>query len=299
MNREAAMSNLNQQIRLPDGRKLAYNEYGAPNGKPLFYFHGSPGSRLEATLYVNEDILQSLGVRLIAMDRPGMGLSDFQPNRRLLDFPNDVLALADHLGIERFSIIAYSLGGPYGFACAFAIPQRLHKVGIVSGAALFTEPELVNNINEGTRKFLTLPREKPFLSHLFIGMALGVMPRIAPNRFVAQANSLLPEADRTVLVTNPVLQKGFVNTVRETTRQGTRGAQHESLLTVTDYGFRLQDIQTPVLLWHGEADQNIPMEMARFAASAIPKCEAKFYPNEGHLSLFKKHSEEFVRALVN
>ncbi|NOH02738.1 MAG: alpha/beta hydrolase [Chloroflexi bacterium] len=293
------MSKFNQQLHLPDGRWLGFDERGAPNGKPLFYFHGSPGSRLEATLYVNEDILQSLDVRLIAMDRPGMGLSDFQRNRRLLDFPNDVLALADHLGIERFSTIAYSLGGPYGFACAFTVPQRLHKVGIVSGAALFTEPELVNNINEGTRKFLTLPREKPFLSHLFIGMALGVMPRIAPNRFVAQANSLLPEADRTVLVTNPVLQKGFVNTVREATRQGTHGVQHESLLTVTDYGFRLQDIQTPVLLWHGEADQNIPVEMARFAASAIPKCEAKFYPNEGHLSLFKKHAEEIVRELVN
>jgi pimeloyl-ACP methyl ester carboxylesterase len=87
--------------------------------------------------------------------------------------------------------------------------------------------------------------------------------------------------------------------VREATKQGTRGAFHESLLTVTDYGFRLQDIQIPIMLWHGDADQNIPVEMARFAASAIPKCEAKFYPNEGHLSLFKKHAEEIVRALVD
>lgn len=293
------MSKFNQFIQLPDGRKLAYNEYGASNGKPLFYFHGTPGSRLEATLYMNEEMLQSFDARLIAVDRPGMGLSDFQPDRCLLDFPNDILALADSLGIERFSILTYSLGGPYGFACAYAIPPRLHKVGIVSGAALFTEPELMKNINEGTRKFLTLPREKPLLLHLFIGMMLGVMPRVAPKQFVAQASALLPEADSALLVGNPALQKGFVNTVREATKQGTRGVFHESLLTITDYGLRLQDIQMPIMLWHGEADQNVPLEMARYVASAVPKCEAKFYPNEGHLSLFKKHAEEIVRALVN
>ena len=87
--------------------------------------------------------------------------------------------------------------------------------------------------------------------------------------------------------------------LREATRQGTRGAFHESLLSVTEYGFRLQEIQTPIMLWHGEADQNIPVAMARYAASALPKCEAKFYPNEGHLSLFKKHAEEIIRKLVN
>ncbi|MBI4760183.1 MAG: alpha/beta fold hydrolase [Chloroflexota bacterium] len=292
------MSKLNQQFRLPDGRRFGYDEHGPSDGKPLFYFHGSPGSRREVTLYVREEILYSLNIRLIAMDRPGMGLSDFQPARRLLDFPGDVLALADHLSVERFSLLAYSLGGPYGFACAFAIPQRLHRVGIISGAALFTESELMETVNEGTRKFLTLPREKPFLSHLFIGLMLGVMPRLAPQWFVAQANSLLPKPDRVLLITNPMLQHGFVNTVREATRQGTRGAHHESLLAVTEYGFRLQDIQTPVIIWHGEKDKNIPVEMARFAASAIPNCEAKFYPNEGHLSLFKKHAEEIVRALV-
>lgn len=72
-----------------------------------------------------------------------MGLSDFQPNRRLLDWPQDVLALVDGLNLERFAILAYSLGGPYGMACAFAIPEHLSKVGMVSGAALFTEPGLV------------------------------------------------------------------------------------------------------------------------------------------------------------
>jgi pimeloyl-ACP methyl ester carboxylesterase len=293
------MSKLNQQFQLPDGRRLGYDERGASDGKPLFYFHGSPSARVESNLYVNEELLQSLNIRMIAVDRPGMGLSDFQPHRRMLDFPNDILAIANHLNIERFSILAYSLGGPYGLALAFAIPQHLDKVGIVSGGAVYTEPELMKNINDGTRRFLNMPRENPLASRLFLGMMLGVMPRVAPNQFVAGAVSVLPKPDRVLVKTRPVFQNGFIRMVREAMRQGVRGAYHETLLTITDWGFRLEDIQIPILLWHGEDDKNIPVEMARYAASVIPKCEAKFYPNEGHLSLFKKHAEEILCALTS
>jgi pimeloyl-ACP methyl ester carboxylesterase len=293
------VSKFNQQFQLPDGRKLCYDERGPADGKPLFYFHGSPSSRVESILYVSDELLQSLNVRLIVADRPGMGLSDFKPNRRILDFPRDILALADHLNIECFAILAYSLGGPYGLACAFAIPERLTRVGIVSGAAMFTEPELMKNINEGTRKFLTMPRESPFMSRLFLRLMLGVMPRLAPRQFVAGAASVLPASDREIVDSDSEFQQGFIRMVREATRQGTRGAFHESLLSVTERGFRLEDIQMPILLWHGEADQNIPVEMARYMESAIPNCEAKFYPNEGHLSLFKKNAEEMVYSLLN
>ena len=292
------MSKLNQVFQLPDGRNLAYNEYGEANGKPLFYFHGSPSSRVEAELFLSDETLRQLNVHLIAVDRPGLGLSDFLPNRRLLDWPKDILALAGHLHFDKFSVLAYSLGGPYGMACAFAIPERLHKVGILSGAAMFTEPELMAKINEGTRNFLTMPSKKPLLSRIFLGLMLGIMPRIAPEQFVKGAVSVLPEVDREVISSSREFQGGFIRMVREATRQGTRGAFHESLLAVTDFGFRLHEIQIPVLLWHGEEDKNIPVEMARFAASAIPNHEAKFYPNEGHLSLFKKHAERIVCALV-
>jgi pimeloyl-ACP methyl ester carboxylesterase len=87
--------------------------------------------------------------------------------------------------------------------------------------------------------------------------------------------------------------------LHEAMKQGTHGAHHESLLAVTDWGFRLNDIQMPIQIWHGEADKNIPVEMARYAATTIPKCEAKFYPDEGHLSLFKKNAKEIIHALVN
>jgi len=290
------MAKLNQQFQLPNGFKLGYDEFGPPTGKPLLYFHGSPSARVEFNLFGSEALLNSLNVRLIAVDRPGMGLSDFQPGRRLLDWPQNVLALADGLNIKNFAILAYSLGGPSGMACAYAIPERLSKVGIVSGAALFTEPSLMQNVNSGTRRYLNLPRENPLASKAFLWL-MRITTFRAPNRMVASAASLLPEPDRTI-VSDPEFQRGFIVMVREAFRQGTRGAFHESLLAVTERGFRLQDVRMPVLLWHGELDRNIPVEMARFMASAVPGCAAKFYPGEGHLSLFKKYVEEIIGILV-
>lgn len=286
----------NQHFQLSDGRKLAFDEYGIPDGFPIFYFHGSPSARIEFRLFGGEEFLQSLGMRLIALDRPGMGYSDYQPDRRLLDFPQDILALANGLNIEHFHILAYSLGGPYGLGCAFSITERLQKVGIVSGAALFTEPYLVQNLNPGTRNYLNLPREKPWASKLFLWM-MGVMARYTPKLFLHNAKSLLPLPDQEI-VSNPDFQKLFLDMVLESMRHGTRGVFLDSLLAVTDWGFNLQDIQFPVLLWHGEMDRSIPIEMAHHAASSIPKCDARFFPNEGHLSLFKKHFEQIIRSLI-
>src|SRR4030065_1994205 len=127
------MPRLNQTIKLPDGRNLGYDEYGPPEGKPLLYFHGAPSSRLEWTIFSSQALAQKLNLRVIGPDRPGIGLSDYQEGRRIRDWPKDVTALADSLGLERFAMLSYSMGGPYGLATAASIPQRLTKVGILSG----------------------------------------------------------------------------------------------------------------------------------------------------------------------
>jgi pimeloyl-ACP methyl ester carboxylesterase len=83
---------LSQSVRLPDGRSLAYTEYGAPDGKPVLYFHGLPGSRLDPAMLDNGDLVKA-GIRMIACDRPGMGGSDFQPGRSFSHWPADMLPL--------------------------------------------------------------------------------------------------------------------------------------------------------------------------------------------------------------
>ena len=103
-------------VNLPDGRDLAYEEYGDPAGFPVLSFHGGLSSHLDAA--PAGAAAREAGIRLVAPDRPGMGLSTFQPGRTLLDWPEDVTALAHALGIERFAVMGWSAGGPYAAVCA-------------------------------------------------------------------------------------------------------------------------------------------------------------------------------------
>src|SRR5262245_6028460 len=102
-----------QTLKLKDGRNLGFAQFGADSAPPVFYFHGWPGSRLEAGFF------EIPGVQMIGVDRPGYGLSDPHPKRKLADWPNDVAALADHLGFGKFAIVGMSGGGPYAAACAY------------------------------------------------------------------------------------------------------------------------------------------------------------------------------------
>ncbi len=131
-------------LTLPDNRRLAYAEYGDPNGHPVFYFHGGGTSRLEPLL-LGDEVFIRLGLRLIAPDRPGIGQSDFQPNRRFSDWTKDVTFLADALGLDKFSVLGVSSGGGYTAACAAKIPHRLYSAMIVSGAWEFTTADLLKS----------------------------------------------------------------------------------------------------------------------------------------------------------
>jgi pimeloyl-ACP methyl ester carboxylesterase len=128
-----AIDRINQRIQLKDGRSLGYVDYGNPDGKPIFCFHGFFGSRLDWTYFDDACRFEDLNARIIVADRPGMGLSDFKPKRKLLDWPNDVVELADSLKLDRFGVMGISGGGPYAVACAYKIPERLTATAIVSG----------------------------------------------------------------------------------------------------------------------------------------------------------------------
>jgi pimeloyl-ACP methyl ester carboxylesterase len=123
------MDKINQQLILEDGRNLGFTEYGDPVGKPVFHFHGAASSRLERP--ASEDILKKLDIRFISEDHPGHGLSDYQPNRHLLDWPGDIHQLAGHLGFGEFYVTGYSSGGPYSLACAYQLAER-----VIAGAAI-------------------------------------------------------------------------------------------------------------------------------------------------------------------
>jgi pimeloyl-ACP methyl ester carboxylesterase len=268
---------VDRTIRLRDGRRLGYAEWGGLGGHPVLYFHGWPGSRLEGRLA--DEAARAEGVRLIALDRPGMGLSDYQPRRRLVDWPDDVLQLATALGLERFAVLGISGGGPYAAVCAWKLSEYLTHVGIVSSLAPLDVPGVIAGMGRRNRlSFQLMGRVAVLRRALFAAMAISA--RRHPDRLLERGVGAA--ADQKYLV-RPDVRKVLGEGLAEAFRNGGRGSAWEMGLYTRPWGFRLEDIRTPVYLSHGEQDANAPVAMGRYLASIIPECQASFYPGEGHL----------------
>lgn len=287
---------LSQSFCLPDGRALTYAEYGAPRGKPVFYFHGTPGSRLEPALLDNDEFVKA-GIRLIACDRPGMGGSDFQPGRGFSHWPADVIALADHLGLGKFGVLGVSGGSGYVAACARLIPERLTSAVIVSGAGRMDSPEARANLSAQGKLVWWIAARSVRLTE----MMLSVMKngtKADPVKIRQQGMRGMQPVEAAVFE-KPGRLEAFMATGAESMRQGTRGVAWDTHLYPRPWDFRLEEIRFPVRLLHGEADFNIPVAVARKLAADIPNCQATFYPGQGHISTVVNHLDEVVLALVS
>lgn len=283
----------NQVMLLPDGRRLGFAEYGASGGAPVFYFHGWPSSRFEAR--AADPVVADLGVRLIAPDRPGYGLSDFQPGRAIVDWPVQVAALADHLGLEEFGVLGVSGGGPYAAACASVIPQRLTSVSLVCSAGPFDVPGALEGMVPLMRWLLNFFRTNPWLAQKTAGVYLRAIWGKGERAVPRQIEERLPASDKKALE-NPDLRAALIASSKEAMRHGLAAAGWDGFLLAGPWGFRLENIRTRVRLWHGEKDIVVPPTLGRYLAQTIPKCEGRFYPEEGHFSLPFTRLQEIIRA---
>jgi pimeloyl-ACP methyl ester carboxylesterase len=277
---EAAASN--RTVQLNDGRTLGYAEYGARTGPALLYFHGHPGSRLKARFLA--DAAQRAGVRLIGVDRPGMGLSTYQPRRLLLDWPDDVTHLADQLGLDRFAVVGFSGGGPYALACAYRIPHRLTACGLVAG------------VGHVSRTLAFAARVLPWILTYAIRRrftdtehAQRSLRRFA-RRWIGQDRQALHQ---------PGVAELMAAALAEAFRNGARPVAYEGTIFGRRWGFALHDIQLHAMhLWHGELDRKLPVDTTRTVAAELPSCTTTYYPNDGHISLIVNHTDEIVTALT-
>jgi pimeloyl-ACP methyl ester carboxylesterase len=264
-------------IRLRDGRRVGYAEWGDPGGGPVIYFHGWPGSRVEARL--GEEAARLSGVRLIAIDRPGMGLSDFQPRRRLVDWPADVVQVADALELDRFAVLGISGGGPYAAACAWKLSDRLTGAGIVSGLAPMDVPGVIAGMDWRNRLAHQLVGHVALLRRVLMAATASSVNR-RPERILERG--VAAEVDKQYL-DRPEVRRILSESLSEAFRSGSRGPAWEMGIYARPWRFRLEEIRTPVRLWHGEQDANAPVAMGRFLASSIPESQASFHSDAGHL----------------
>ena len=281
------------EIRLRDGRRLAYAEYGDPQGKPIFFFHGTPGSRLFH--HPDTSVAASAGARIIAVDRPGFGRSDFKPGRTLLDWPSDVVQLADALSIDRFAVMGYSGGGPYAAVCASAIPDRLTAAGLVSSIAPLDTPEITKGMHGMGHTFFSLERHLPPLARLSCRLMCTTWRSNPDLYFKAQLNGLYNSREAQTLL--PMMKAMLTADLLEAIRDGTHGITWDLEILAKPWGFQLHVIPADVFLWHGEDDTQAPLAMGKRLAGAIPHCRATFFPGEGHWAIYG-HWQEILTALA-
>lgn len=286
-------SPLARSITLPDGRGLAYDEYGDPAGLPFVFMHGIPSSRLAARLI--DASARRVGVRLIAPDRPGYGWSDPHPARTLLDWPRDVEALAGALRLREFGVIGISGAVPYLLACAVAIPERLSHVAILSGLGPLREPGVMEGMNRETAALYRLALRSPRLARVWMAMLAQTAKR-SPMLVYRQQLNYLPEVDRAVFEA-PEMRTQRLDDFAEAFRQGADGPSREAVLHMTDWGFGLQDVPLDVYVWQGELDRHHPPAMGRYLVRDLPGAHAEFVPGVGAFGFVDRMDQVFEQLL--
>lgn len=277
------MDNLNQQINLPDGRTLGYAEIGDRAGLPVFFFHGQPGNRL---FLPNDELTRQKGFRLILPERPGYGLSSDQPNRRILDWPNDVVALSEALRLPQFGVIGYSAGGPYALACAARIPERLTQVMLISGAPPVTDKHLRKSMPLLIRANYFMVQQAPKLFE-WVFRNYWRSGRKNPHQFIELATKNVSPADQEV-ASSPVFRQMLLDSWKENLRRSHLGYVQDAILLMQHWDIDLSCIDKEILLWWGQEDRNNPVSGLHYFEKHLTRSRTYFHPNEGHFNFLPK-----------
>ena len=282
-------------IRLRDGRTMGAAMVGPSDGFPIVHCHGSGSSRLEVKLFAAKASAQE--VRLIGLDRPGIGRSDPKAGYRLLDWPDDVGEVADQLGIERFAVEGISAGGPYALACAYKIPYRLTACGLVSTVS---PPNFIRRAGTGwMRAMWWMGAQFPWLLRLYVPLVQRLMgsDEASIEKYLVRYGKRLGAADQKLLSV-PETRKLLVQAMAESFRQGGEAGLEEALSGVCPWGFQVEQVTFEKLfVWHGEQDRIMPVAPVRLLAQALPHCTATFYPDEGHFSTIANHVQDIWSRL--
>lgn len=294
----------NENIQLEDGRKLSYAIYGSPVPRiTVIYMHGFPSSRYEGKLW--HSACTKHMIRLIAPDRPGIGLSTYKSNRRILDWPVDVLALADALKISQFYILGLGGGAPYALACMKRIPKsRLLGVSIVSGV-YSTKFGTAGMMLQSRMLFwlaLWLTDLTSFMFETSMGKAARCSdPQVFEDMLEHEVNNRHTGDQATIK--DPKHWPIFVAMMREAFARS-RGASWEARLMGSEWGFELSqlyvdsEVGCSLTLWHGNEDVDCPAAMADKAKSLMPGSELHMMGGEGHVSFMFDKADEILDHLI-
>lgn len=278
------------------GATVGGMECGDRSGYPVLAFHGAPGSHVEAVAFAHASAAEA-GLWLIAIDRPGMGLSTMSPRRQIIDFTDTAAAVADRLELDRFAVLGASGGGPYALACAYQLHDRVSKAVVVSSPAPFDDRTKGTSASGGKRAGgLMVLRRFPFLARPAAARMAAVLRK--PRGLAALIAQMSP-ADRARLGGDEELVGKIADNIHTAFAQGSRGVAADlQVLFARPWGFELSDTVTSTAIWHGDSDDNVPVTDGRRLAAGLPNSTLTIVEGAGHL-LFVDHAAAILASIHN
>ncbi|GAA2613851.1 alpha/beta fold hydrolase [Paractinoplanes durhamensis] len=265
-----------------DDRVLAVAVSGAPDGRPVFLLHGSPGSRSGPK--PRSSVLYRQGVRLICYDRPGYGSSTRMPDRRVADAARDVQAIADHLGIDRFAVVGRSGGGPHALACAALLPDRVVRTAVLVGLAPTDAAGLdwYRGMSEANVQAHTIAR-RDTLQLMHQMRELAAQTAADPESLIESLRTQASAPDLRFMQ-SVIYRRMLANSYADAFRVGPYGWLDDILAFRGEWGFELDTIDRPVRLWHGAHDTFSPASHSRWLAQRIPRAEVHVQYGAAHFA---------------
>ena len=289
------MNRINQHIFLKDGRKLGFAEYGTIKGYPILYCHGSQSSRLE--MHYDHSFAIENDLRIITIDRPGHGISDFNPKGSILEFARDAKELMIYLKIDKLSVAGMSAGSPFALGMSYLFPENIYKTSIISGFAPFNK-EIKKHLSKEVKMMLNLAKSFPCLLKLLLKIqAKQIIHK--PKKVLHGFLKIMSEPDQKTLK-NQLVINTIESMFKEAFRNGSKGVAYEiSNLLIRNWEFDIDEIEVPVTFWQGKKDNNVPHEWAQYMSSKIKGASLKEFPEEGHLLIFEYAKEIFIGLKIN
>lgn len=291
-----ARPKLEGNIAVGDDRQIGFAEFGDPQGRAVFWLHGTPGARrqipTEARVFAERE-----NIRLIGIDRPGIGSSTPHQYETVLEFADDMRTIADVLGMDRMAVVGLSGGGPYALGCAAAMPDRVVAAGVLGGVAPASGPE---SIGGGAMALGALVA--PFLevAGTPIGLTASLLIRLV--RPIASPMADLyglvsPPADRRLLA-RPELKAMFLDDLLNGSRKQLAAPFADVVVFARYWGFHLDQVKVPVRWWHGDHDHIVPFAHGQHVVARLPDAELYHLPGESHLAGLGR-GEEILRTMLH
>ena len=262
-----------------DGRGVGIYEYGDPAGSPVMVLHGTPACG--AGFAWADGPARERGLRLIAPDRPGVGISSRLDRWTVADYPAQLGRLADALQIDRFAVWGYSGGGPYAAACAALMADRVSTAAVVAGIGQMGVWAKADDFEKTDRQMLGLATSRPAIARAILGVTAR-LARMSPKSAMKSFAKQLSDSDREILPTLGTPAEAMALFTHAFLR-GAHGVVADYAAIARPWGVAVERTEIPVAIFHGDADTMVPLRHSEELAARVPNARLTVWPGAGHL----------------